>query len=208
MLAPWAAAAYFRRLLEPHAVRRLQALVRGWLVRRQRRPLRRVHLRLRGSGSNAPSATEACEPSRSVTTCYVLTGMWEDVIRVNGVVRDDLETYTAKRRRLAEEVEGRSRRQQPSKQRRRYCPAPAHCDVAQTDDDVAQLQQMARAVQLSRLFKGVVRAAGVLALFMAKSSTAPVRLILPDRLALSMPLFLPSDGVWQKQGVGTHLPRP
>ena len=60
MLAPRAAAAYFRRLIEPHAVRRLQALVRGWLVRRQRRPLRRVHLRLRGSGSNAPSATEAC----------------------------------------------------------------------------------------------------------------------------------------------------
>ena len=36
--------------------------------------------------------------------------------------------------------------------------------MAQTDDDVEQLQQMARAVQLSRLFKGVVRAAGVLAL--------------------------------------------
>ena len=86
------------------------------------------------------------------------------MIRVNGVMRENLETHTAKRRRLAEEVEGRSRRWQPSKQRRRYCPAPAHCDVAQTDDDVAQLQQMARAVQLSRLFKGVVRAAGVLAL--------------------------------------------
>ena len=35
-LAPQAAAAYFGRLLEPHAVRLLQALVRGWLSRRRR----------------------------------------------------------------------------------------------------------------------------------------------------------------------------
>ena len=49
-LAPRAAAAYFRQLLEPHAVRLVQALVRGWLTRRHQKPLQRVSLHLRRNG--------------------------------------------------------------------------------------------------------------------------------------------------------------
>ena len=245
------------------------------------KPPRRVRMRLRGagpqrrappadgdddvSGSDAPGPV-SCPPLQAATTCLTLTGMWEDVIRVNGVARADLETRTAKRRRLdAEEVERRSQRRRqergdrslggdcssgdadrsglaedevlPERSQQRYpgvvwavrCPqrcsyctraAPRCNDVAQIDGpvlhfchrcfglyephiewlrenagvdsdtiigvDYAGLEwaaeevsaQMARAVRLSRLFKGVAWAAGRLVLAQRR---AAARVYAPGR---------------------------